>query len=34
MASSHMILLSVFLSLQEKFDIRFGKEKCTCTLSV
>ena len=34
MASSHMILLSVFLSLQENFDIRFGKEKCTCTLSV
>ena len=34
MALSHMILLSVFLSLQENFDVRFGKEKCTCTLSV
>ena len=34
MALSHMILLSVFLILQENFDIRFGKEKCTCTLSV
>ena len=35
MAFLHMILLSVFiLSLQENFDIRFCKEKCTCTLSV
>ena len=35
MALSHMILLSVFfLSLQKNFDIRFGKDKCTCTLSV
>ena len=30
-ALSHMILLSVFSSLQESFNIRLGKEKCTFT---
>ena len=27
-------LVVIFLSFRESFDIRFGKEKCTCTLCV